>query len=483
MQNSQISPQVAARELLNRRAARKSLASFIEYLDLGIVPAAHHLLLIDELEALERGDIDKLMVLMPPGSAKSTYASVCFPPWFLGRNQRASVLGVSNTTELAERFSRRARNIVSSGRYGNVFQTSTATDSSAAGTWETASGAEFFAAGVGSAIAGRSADLGLIDDPIKTRQEADSDTIRDKQWDWYLNDFLTRLKPHARQLFIYTPWHDDDLGQRVLARARAKWRVLKIPMEAVSNSDPLGRKPGERLWPEWFTDEMVATAKLDARSWSALYQLDPSPDEGTFFKREWFELFDPAKQKAGHAYSTGDFAVTEDGGDFTELATHRYCNDTLYLACDGWRGQTSADVWIERLIDQFSRFKPMCFYGESGPIRRSIEPFLTRRMKERRTFCRLEWLTRGHDKPTMARPLQAMAAQGKVKIADTEYGHHLLNQLLQFPAGKLDDAVDMAALLPLAIDLAHPGIVRAAEPVKKHDRWDDEEQVSSWKTA
>ncbi len=468
--------------MLRRRKARKSLTDYIEYLDLGFEPAAHHRLLIAELEAMERGELDRLMVLMPPGSAKSTYASVLFPPWFMGKRPKDSVLGVSNTTELAERFSRRSRNIVGTPRHAAVFQMGLATDSSAAGTWETSTGNEYFAAGVGSAIAGRRADLGIIDDPIKTRQEADSDTIRDKQWDWYLNDFLTRLKPHAKQLFIYTPWHEDDLGQRILQRDRGKWKVLKIPMEATSLNDPLGRKPGERLWPEWFTDEMVRTAKLDQRSWSALYQLDPSPDEGTFFQREWFELVDPAKA-LGHRYTTADFAVTDGAGDFTEVGTHAYGGNTLTLGVEGWYGQTSADVWVEHLIDQFARHKPLCFFGETGQIRRSVEPFLTRRMRERKTFCRLEWLTRGHDKPTMARSLQAMAAQGKVKIADTEYGHRLLGQMLQFPAGKHDDAVDMVALMGLALDQAHPGIIKAAEKRPPRDIWAEEEQKPSWKTA
>jgi phage terminase large subunit-like protein len=104
-------------------------------------------------------------------------------------------------------------------------------------------------------------------------------------------------------------------------------------------------------------------------------------------------------------------------------------------------------------------------------------------MRERRKFCRLEWIVRGHDKATMARPLQAMASAGKVKIADTEFGHSLLTQLLQFPAGMHDDDVDMASLMALAIDQAHPAMVKVTEPPKKRDHWDEDEPVSSWKTA
>src|SRR5262245_44946409 len=150
MTTSTVSPQEAAIELLKRRAARKSLPAFIDYLCLGYQFAAHHKLLMAELEAVERGETDRLMVLMPPGSAKSTYTSILFPPWFMGRNTKAAILGVSNTTDLAERFSRRVRNLVSLPAFVNVFQgNGLSEDSAAAGNWETLQGGEFFAAGMG----------------------------------------------------------------------------------------------------------------------------------------------------------------------------------------------------------------------------------------------------------------------------------------------------------------------------------------------
>ena len=126
--------------------------------------------MIEKLEAVERGEIDRLMIFMPPGHAKSTYASVLFPPWWMGRNPTSPVLGVSNTTELAERFSRRARNLTSQQLYRNVFGFGCSSDTKAAGSWENERGGEFFAAGVGATIAGRRARLGLIDDPIKSRE-------------------------------------------------------------------------------------------------------------------------------------------------------------------------------------------------------------------------------------------------------------------------------------------------------------------------
>lgn len=463
--NSSLLPQEAAQELLRRRFASQSLASFIEYLGLSIVPAAHHMLLIDHLEAVERGSIDKLMVWMPPGSAKSTYTSVLFPPWFMGRNPELPVLGVSNTTELAERFSRRARNLTASALYRNVFGFGCSEDTKAAGSWENERGGEFFAAGIGSAIAGRRAKLGLIDDPIKSREEADSDRIRQKHWDWYLNDFLTRLMPGAAQIVIQTRWHEDDLSGRILEREASKWTVIKLPMEAQAD-DPIGRRQGERLWPEWFTDEMVATAKQDVRAWNALYQQDPAPDDGEYFKREYFNEFD-LPPGGLHVYGASDYAVTEGAGDYTEHGIFGLdFTGNLYIL-DWWREQSASNVWIERQCDLIATHSPLIWFGEAGPIRKAIEPFLKRRMQERQTLCRLEWLPSIHDKVVRARPFQARAAMGNVFIpAHAPWKTDLMTQLMRFPAGKYDDGVDVCSLIGRGLEHARTPAIPKPKPVK-----------------
>ena len=460
-----VSPQAAAQELLYRRQARQSLPAFIEALGLGYRFAAHHRRLMLELEAVERGEVLRLMLFLPPGSAKSTYASILFPPWFMGRNIAASVLGVSNTTELAERFSRRVRNIIGGAEYSRIFGFGVSPDSAAAGNWETQRGGEFFAAGMGAAIAGRRADLGLIDDPIKTRQEADSDRVRQTQWEWYLNDFITRLKPGARQILIQTRWHEDDLGGRILEREAHKWRVVKLPMLATAN-DPLGRAMGERLWPEWFTQEMIDTAKQDTRSWNALYQQDPVPDEGDYFKRDNFSEYDSLPGL--RIYAASDFAVTEGGGDFTEHGIFGVdANGNVYVL-DWWRGQTKSDEWIERMCDLIQSHHPLIWFGEAGPIRRAIEPFLMKRMSDRGTHCRLEWLPSINDKVVRARAIQALASIKSIvwpKFAP--WRAEIEKQLLQFPAGKYDDAVDVFSLIGRGLE--HIATPRTTRPKIVHD--------------
>lgn len=412
----------------------------------GNEPQTHHSLLNNNLMSLERGEIDRLMVFMPPGSAKSTYSTINFPSWYMGRNPTHAIISCSHTAELAERFGRRVRNIVASDLYNETFGIKLASDSQAAGRWANDKGGEYLAAGVGGAITGWRGDLGIIDDPVKSREDADSDRASENTWDWYKNDFLTRLKPNAKQLIIMTRWREHDLAGRILEREADKWRVISLPMEAVEN-DPLGRKPGERLWPEWFTPEMVEQAKLDVRGWNALYQQNPVPESGDYFKAEWFTEYDQIPPNLTY-YGASDYAVTDGAGDYTEHGVFGVDSNNNIYVIDWWRGQTGPDVWIERVIDLIGTYKPACWFGESGPIRRSIEPFLMKRMQERQIYCRIEWLPSITDKTVRARGIQARASMGKVWFPKvSKWKADILGQLLKFPAGRYDDAVDVFGLI------------------------------------
>jgi predicted phage terminase large subunit-like protein len=444
-------PSQAAQELLSRRRAKTSLAAYIDYLDIGLVPARHHRLLLDELEAVERGDTPRLMVCMPPGAAKSTYTTGIFPAWYLGRNPTKSVIAASHTQELIERFGRRARNYFASPVHQNVFGVGVAGDSMAAGRWDTEKGGEYYAAGVGGTIVGRRADLGIIDDSVKSREDADSERSRERAWEWYVNDFMTRLKPGAAQIIVNTRWHEDDLAGRILDREGHHWRLIEVPMEAMPG-DLLGRTPGERLWPEWFTEEMVAHAKLDTRAWNALYQQQPASEEGDYFKAAWFGEYDSIPDLL-HVYGASDYAVTEGGGDYTEHGVFGIDPLSFVYVLDWWRDQTAADMWIDRQCDLIVAHEPQCWFGEAGPIRRAVEPFLTKRMNERRAYCRMEWLPSIHDKPTRSRPFQALASMGKVLFPkQAPWKADLLGQLMRFPAGKYDDGVDVCSLLGRGIE-------------------------------
>ena len=149
---------------------------------------------------MTRGEIDRLAIFMPPGSAKSTYTSALFPPWYLAQNPDKSVIAASHTAELAERWGRRVRNLVA--EHGPRLGFAIAADNQAAGRWGTDRGGEYYAAGVGGSITGRRADLAVIDDPVRSREDAESETVREKVWDWYRADLITRLKPGAAVVLV-----------------------------------------------------------------------------------------------------------------------------------------------------------------------------------------------------------------------------------------------------------------------------------------
>lgn len=256
---------------------------------LGFQPARHHRLIIRELEAITRGENRRLMLFLPPGSAKSTYASDLFPAWWLAQKPGRLVIAASNTADLATSFSRRVRGRIR--EHGDTL--GFGLEREAEDNWTTTHRCEYRAVGVGSAVAGRRADLGLVDDPTRSREDADSLTQRNKVWNWYIDDFLTRLKPGAAQVLIGTRWHEDDLFGRILKHQPGEWRVLKIPAMADSEADPLGRKPGEYLWGDdaygYAADLAEKKRTALPRTWASLYQQSPSVEGGQIIKADWWE--------------------------------------------------------------------------------------------------------------------------------------------------------------------------------------------------
>lgn len=456
MRNCEISLSELELEYGARLAASETMLDFVAYTTPRWSPGPIHIAICEQLDRVRRGEIDRLMLLCPPQHGKSTATSKRAPAYLLGHDPSEDIIQVSASADLAEGFGQDVRNCMRSEEYSHVFQGVTLReDSQARGRWHTNHGGSYYAVGIGGQLYGRGG-MAIIDDPFGTWGDAQSELQRAKVWDWYTGTLYNRVRPGKPIVVIQHRMHEDDLVGRLLAQQAAggdRWEVVELPADI--NDPP---------WPERYDRDALIRIRdnMDRRQWEALYMQNPTPDEGTYFKREWFEMFDPDSLPKSHMYTSGDFAVTEGGGDCTDIATHAYSGQTLYLGVDGWHGQTTADVWIERLIDQVAKLKPLAFFGEGGPIRRAVEPFLARRMLERNHWVRCEWVTRGRDKPTEARSLQAMAGMGRIKIADTEYGHRLLGQLLKFPSGGADDAVDMAVNMTKAIDEAHPAIIPQA---------------------
>jgi predicted phage terminase large subunit-like protein len=420
---------------------------------------AHHKVLLDNLQQVESGEIPNLMVLMPPGSAKSIYCDVVFVPWFMARKPRRNVILASYASDIASKQGRRARQLIKSTQWQNLMGVSLSADNAAADRWSLDNGSEYMSGGLLSGLTGNRAHLGIIDDPLQGREQAESETIRDKTWNAYVDDFCSRLIPGAPQIMILTRWHEDDLAGRILptnwdgesgrieGRDGRVWHVLCLPAIADRPDDPLGRAIGDVLWPEWFSKNHFAPFMSNRRTWSSLYQQKPSPDDGDYFKSAWFASYNVLPHGLNY-YGASDYAVTDGGGDYTEHGIFGVdFNGNVYVV-DWWSGQTTSDIWIESQCDLIIKYEPLMWFGESGVIRRSIEPFMMSRMSARRAYCTIEWMASISDKPTRARNIQALASMGKVYFPETaSWKDRVITQLLKFPAGKYDDAVDVVSLI------------------------------------
>jgi predicted phage terminase large subunit-like protein len=442
--------------LEGKRQRRNARRDFAEWCRLtGHEPAKHHLYLIDKLQKVVRGEIKRLAIFLPPGSAKSYYASVRFPPWFLAQKPDTAILSCSHSADFAETFGRRARNLIIDKE--KVLGYGLTEDSQAAGRWATDNGGEFSCAGVGGRIAGRRADLGLIDDPVGSKEDAYSKLIRDRTWDWYNFDFRTRLKPNASVVLIQTRWHEDDLAGRILASEGAEWDVVSIPLIALEN-DPIGRKPGERLWPEYFNDALVADAMKDNDVFNCLWQQNPIPETGDFFKREWIEPYGYQANelpKELRIYVGSDHAVSlQETADFTCLLPSGLDeNDTLWILPDLFWNKADSEKVVEEMTGMMLRRRPFTWWAERGHISKSLGPFLAKRMQERGCYSYIEEVTPTRDKQTRAQSIRARMKAGKVRWpVFASWFPQALHEMLAFPAGKHDDFVDALAHLGMGLD-------------------------------
>jgi predicted phage terminase large subunit-like protein len=283
-----------------RRQCRSSFLSFaVEALSArNEAPALHHRLICSELESLARGKFKRLMILAPPGSAKTTYTSRLFPAWYFAFRPRSSIIAVSHTQELSETNSGFVQRIIRD----NAETLDYGLGNDAKGRWYTTNSCGYLAGSVGSAILGFRANLAVIDDPIKSRQDAESETSREHTWTWFTNDLLTRLTPDGAIILIATPFHEDDLMGRLQRLQADEWRVLRLPAVAESDDDPLGRKEGEPLWADDRYGygqrllEIQAAAEREGRlrDWYAQYQGRPRPPEGAMFKPGRMPIIEPS---------------------------------------------------------------------------------------------------------------------------------------------------------------------------------------------
>ena len=323
-------------EELDRRAtlqaARDDLIAFCQYMDANYKVGKHHRILADELMAIESGDKDRIAVNIPPRHGKSQLVSTYFPAWFIGRNPGKKVMLVSHTTDLAVDFGRKVRNSIDSAPYGDVFPgVALAADSKSAGRWNTTTACEFYAAGVGSALAGRGADLLLVDDPHSEQDILNGNfTAFEKAYQWFAYGARTRLMPGGRVAIVHTRWHADDMTGRLIKdmannEDSDQYEVIEFPAILEVEDKDTGEIVQRALWPEFFDLPALLRTKasMPVFQWNAQYQQNPTGEEAAIIKRDWWRLWPdddpPAVEYIIMALDAA--AEANNRADFTSLTT------------------------------------------------------------------------------------------------------------------------------------------------------------------
>ena len=450
----------------------------------------------EHLEAVERGEIDRLMVIEPPRFGKSLQISQHFPAWYLGRRPRNQVIHASYGGELASGFGRYLRNLMNSPEHLSVFpDCALATDSSAQNRWHTTKGGVYFAAGIGGGITGKGAHLAIIDDPVKGREDAESDRMREIAWNWYQHELYSRLMTEFEDVdeeeeiadedaepetpvaagaivLVQTRWIEDDMAGKLLdemGRGGDQWTVLHH--KALSDDE-------RSLWPRRFPKARLDRIRkaVGERVWNALYQGDPTPEDGSYFQRAWVRYYGANEEKQLpprerlRTYGASDYATMYEAGDYTVHGVIGIDHPGNIYLLDWWRGREDTAAWIERLLDMMAKWETLIWAEEGGQIEKSVGPFLVKRMLERKVYGRREQFASATDKPTRARSIQGRLEMGSGGGAGyvffprhASWTPGLISELLKFPNGANDDQVDVLSLFGRMIAGMAPG---TAEPPK-----------------
>jgi predicted phage terminase large subunit-like protein len=473
----------AHRELALRALARKHMLPFVERFDSNYLAGWVHKDICQRLEkfshAVTERKSPRLMLFMPPRHGKSTLASVAFPAWHLGRNPEHEFISCSYSGSLAMSFSRKVRHQLREPNYKNVFSDASLDPTSqSVESWLTTKGGGYVAAGVGGGITGKGAHVLVIDDPVKNREDAESEYSRDSVWDWYTSTAYTRLAPGGGILVILTRWHDDDLAGRLLAAAADgadDWEVVKYP--AIAEQDEEFRLEGEALHPERYDVPSLTKIQkaIGPRDWSALYQQNPVADEGDYFNRDMINYYDEADLDYTRLryYCAWDLAIGQrERNDYSVglvVAVDEY--DRLYVV-DCVRGKWDGFELVERILDLYETWRPGVVGIEKGHIEMALGPFLEKRVRERRlneAYFR-DLKTGRRDKEARARAIQGRMQQGMVYFPkEPLWVGPLIAELLRFPNGVHDDQVDALAWIGLMMT----EFATFIEPIEHVPSWRD----------
>lgn len=445
--------------------AQESMSAFVQHTMPDFDMNWHHSLICKELDEFIFGDTDRLMVFAPPRHGKTELVGRRLPARILGELPDAKIISCSFGADLARRTNRDVQRIIDSPEYQEVYPNTRLYGknirSTAQHSWLRNSDVfevvnhkgSYTSTGVGGAINGMGFDFGILDDPYKNRKDANSETIRKGVFEWYVSTFRTRSSPGAKIAIILTRWHEVDIAAQLIEIAEAipdadQWRVITLPaIYEGQKNDYDNREVGEALWPNRFSEKDLRGTRqtMGAYEWSALYQQNPTPAEGIFFKRSWFDIVDalPAGCKFIRWW---DKAATEGAGDYTAgvlMARH----DGRYIIVDVVRGQWSSGE-RDRIIKQTAATDKQAYgymqqWTEQEPGSSGKDAALA--FVSMLSGYAAKFETSTGSKEQRADPFRSQAEVGNVSLLSGIWNRAFLDELTAFPHGANDDQVDGAS--------------------------------------
>lgn len=449
-------------ELDKRRTVKAAYDDLIEFCKLmmpDFIVGKHHRILADLLMDIELGNKDRACVNIPPRHGKSQLVSIFFPAWYLGRNPDKKVMMVSHTTDLAVDFGRKVRNLISSPEYQVIFPTvKLASDSKSAGRWSTSIGGEYYACGVGSALAGRGAHLLLVDDPHSEQDVINGNFIVfEKAYEWFTFGARTRLMPGGSVAIIQTRWHMDDLTGRVVKdmtqnERSDQYEVIEFPAILDIDDGDTGKPVQKPLWPEFFDLEALLRTKasMPVFQWNAQYQQQPTAEEAALVKREWWNEWDLERppeceyiimslDSAAEKHNRADYTALTTWGVFLNEDTSAY----NIILLNSIKERMEFHELKELAMDQYTEWEPDAFIVE----KKSSGVALYQEMRRMGLLVQEYTPHRGSgDKLARLNSVSDIVQSGLVWVPQTRWAEEVVEEIAGFPFMSHDDLVDSTVM-------------------------------------